>query len=91
MEARCQCGAVSFLTPLPQPLALYICHCYECRLQTGSAFGASAIFPRFDLPPNDLLSCYRYDEALSHPFFFEEKKDVVSEYEGPGAGHALSC
>ncbi|KAF4443404.1 glutathione-dependent formaldehyde-activating [Fusarium albosuccineum] len=59
MEARCQCGSVSFKTPLPQPLALYICHCVACRRQTGSAFGTSAIFPRFKLPETDNLSCYR--------------------------------
>ncbi|KND91365.1 hypothetical protein TOPH_04131 [Tolypocladium ophioglossoides CBS 100239] len=58
MEARCQCGSVAFKTPLPEPLALYICHCAECRRQTSSAFGASAIFPRFKLPDAELLSCY---------------------------------
>jgi hypothetical protein len=58
MEARCQCGEVSFKTPLEKPLALYICHCLECRRQTGSAFGTSAIFPRFQLPETKLLSCY---------------------------------
>ncbi|KAK3382982.1 Mss4-like protein [Lasiosphaeria ovina] len=58
MEARCECGAVVFTTPLPKPLALYICHCSECRRQTGSAFGTSAIFPRFPLPDVELLSCY---------------------------------
>lgn len=62
MEARCQCGSVTFKTPLPQPLALYICHCDACRRQTGSAFGTSAIFPRFELPDTDLLSVYRYGE-----------------------------
>lgn len=60
MEARCQCGSVSFTTPLPQPLALYICHCSECRRQTSSAFGTSAIFPKFELPETELLSCYRW-------------------------------
>lgn len=58
MNASCQCGAVTFKTPLPQPLALYICHCTECRRQTGSAFGSSAIFPTFQLPSSELLSCY---------------------------------
>ncbi|KAI1415090.1 Mss4-like protein [Hypoxylon sp. FL1857] len=60
MDARCQCGSVSFKTPLEKPLALYICHCAECRRQTSSAFGTSAIFPRFDLPRAELLSCYTY-------------------------------
>ena len=58
MDAQCQCGAVRFKTPLPQPLALYICHCSDCRRQTGSAFGTSAIFPRFKLPDAELLSVY---------------------------------
>ncbi|KAI1012473.1 hypothetical protein LB504_008249 [Fusarium proliferatum] len=64
MEARCQCGSVTFKTPLPQPLALYICHCDACRRQTGSAFGTSAIFPRFELPDTDLLSVYRTSALL---------------------------
>jgi len=58
MEARCQCGSVSFKTPMAKPLALYICHCDACRRQTSSAFGTSAIFPRFTLPDTGLLSCY---------------------------------
>ena len=29
---------------------MFICHCYDCRAQSASAFGTSAIFPRFDLP-----------------------------------------
>jgi hypothetical protein len=58
MEARCQCGSVSFQTPLPEPLAVYVCHCDGCKRQTGSAFGTSAIFPRFELPSTDMLSCY---------------------------------
>ena len=58
MDASCQCGAVAFKTPLPKPLALYICHCSECRRQTSSAFGTSAIFPVFKFPDSDLLSVY---------------------------------
>ncbi|ERS99430.1 uncharacterized protein SPSK_04500 [Sporothrix schenckii 1099-18] len=58
MEARCQCGAVSFMTPTAKPLALYICHCHDCRRQSSSAFGTSAIFPRFPLPDDSLISCY---------------------------------
>ncbi|KAF3764532.1 hypothetical protein M406DRAFT_322642 [Cryphonectria parasitica EP155] len=58
MDAACQCGAVTFKTPIGRPLALYICHCAECRRQTSSAFGTSAIFPRFELPDAELLSVY---------------------------------
>ncbi|KAH8906278.1 glutathione-dependent formaldehyde-activating [Coniochaeta sp. PMI_546] len=69
MEARCQCGAVSFKTPLEEPLALYICHCLECRRQTSSAFGTSAIFPRFQLPETKLLSCYTRPTASGHTLY----------------------
>ncbi|KAI0020104.1 glutathione-dependent formaldehyde-activating enzyme [Xylariomycetidae sp. FL0641] len=69
MDTRCQCGAVQFKTPLPQPLALYICHCMECRRQTGSAFGTSAIFPRFKLPDVDLLSCYTRPTPSGHDLY----------------------
>jgi hypothetical protein len=60
MNVSCQCGNVAFRTPLSAPLAVYICHCNECRHQSSSAFGCSAIFPRFNLPTSieTLLSCY---------------------------------
>ncbi|KAK4118683.1 hypothetical protein N657DRAFT_651048 [Parathielavia appendiculata] len=51
MEVTCQCGAVTFTTPTPKPLALYHCHCTECRKQTASAYGSSAIFPAAGLFP----------------------------------------
>jgi hypothetical protein len=59
MEASCQCKAVTFKTPTPKPLALYICHCHDCQRQSSSAFGTSAIFPKFQLPDAELLSCYK--------------------------------
>ncbi|EXJ55951.1 hypothetical protein A1O7_08882 [Cladophialophora yegresii CBS 114405] len=49
MEGRCQCGAVKFRTPNDKPVKWFICHCLECRRQSASAFGISAIFPNFDL------------------------------------------
>lgn len=69
MEASCQCGAVSFKTPLPKPLALYICHCSACRRQTSSAFGTSAIFPRFPLPDAKLLNCYTRPTTSGHTLY----------------------
>ncbi|KAH8899287.1 hypothetical protein GQ53DRAFT_816449 [Thozetella sp. PMI_491] len=69
MECRCQCGAVAFKTPIEKPLALYICHCAECRRQTSSAFGASAIFPRFSLPDVELLSVYKRPTASGHTLY----------------------
>jgi hypothetical protein len=41
----CQCGAIRY--ELSQgPLALYACHCRECRKQSASAFGISFIVPQ---------------------------------------------
>ncbi|KAJ5155369.1 hypothetical protein N7492_008172 [Penicillium capsulatum] len=50
MKARCQCGKIQFTTPLDKPLRLHACHCTECRHQSASAFGITAIFPYFELP-----------------------------------------
>ena len=36
----CQCGAVRYEIS-GEPLALYVCHCRECRKQSASAFGLS--------------------------------------------------
>ncbi len=41
----CQCGAVRYESE-GEPLALYVCHCRECRKQSASAFGMSFIVPR---------------------------------------------
>lgn len=41
----CQCGHVRYVAPR-EPLALYICHCTECRKQSSSAFGVSFIIRR---------------------------------------------
>jgi len=41
----CQCGAVRYENA-GAPLALYACHCAECRKQSASAFGMSLLVPR---------------------------------------------
>ncbi|RJE27607.1 Glutathione-dependent formaldehyde-activating enzyme [Aspergillus sclerotialis] len=67
MNARCQCKAITFQTPLPQPLQLYICHCTECRHQSSSAFGISAFFPYFEIPdPSGLIGCYTRPTLKGH-------------------------
>jgi hypothetical protein len=38
----CQCGAVRYAIA-ETPQRLYVCHCRECRKQSGSAFGMSLI------------------------------------------------
>nr|KMM67219.1 hypothetical protein CPAG_03554 [Coccidioides posadasii RMSCC 3488] len=50
MEGQCQCSQVRFTTPLPRPLQIYICHCTECRHQSSSSYGLTAIFPQFEIP-----------------------------------------
>ena len=51
MDVKCQCGAVHFKTPTDDPLKLYHCHCLECRKQSGSAFGTSAVFTSEGIVP----------------------------------------
>ena len=41
----CQCGAIRYKLS-HGPLALYVCHCTECRKQSASAFGISFIVPQ---------------------------------------------
>jgi len=40
----CQCGKVRYECDA-EPLALYVCHCTECRHQSSSAFGMSLTMP----------------------------------------------
>jgi hypothetical protein len=40
----CSCGAVRFETT-GDPVRVGVCHCKECQLRTGSAFGISCYFP----------------------------------------------
>jgi hypothetical protein len=37
---------------------MWHCHCTDCRKQSASAFGTSAIFPFFKLPENDAVSFF---------------------------------
>jgi hypothetical protein len=40
----CQCGELRYEIAA-EPLALYVCHCRECRKQSASAFGLSLRVP----------------------------------------------
>jgi hypothetical protein len=44
----CQCGQVRYEAP-GAPLALYVCHCTECRKQSSSAFGISCTVRRSEV------------------------------------------
>jgi hypothetical protein len=45
LTGGCQCGGVRYAHE-GAPLALYVCHCLECRKQSASAFGLSLDAPR---------------------------------------------
>ncbi|MDF2782337.1 MAG: hypothetical protein K0S96_2142 [Geminicoccaceae bacterium] len=47
VSGGCQCGAARYVIA-GAPLALYVCHCRECRKQSASAFGISLIVRRAD-------------------------------------------
>jgi len=48
LTGGCQCGKIRYAVT-GAPVALYVCHCLECRRQSASAFGISAIFRSADL------------------------------------------
>ena len=45
LTGGCQCGEMRYESA-SEPLALYVCHCLECRKQSASAFGMSLEVPR---------------------------------------------
>ena len=44
MTGGCLCGAIRYQTDI-QPVMVAICHCTNCRKQSGSAFSVNAIVP----------------------------------------------
>ncbi|MBF9044211.1 aldehyde-activating protein [Rhodobacterales bacterium HKCCE4037] len=44
LAGGCQCGAVRYRITAP-PVTCYVCHCDDCRRQSGSAFGMSLQVP----------------------------------------------
>jgi len=44
LTGGCQCGALRYAVSAA-PLEVYVCHCTECRRQSGSAFGVSVYVP----------------------------------------------
>lgn len=44
MEGQCLCGAVRYVSKT-QPIAVVVCHCINCRRQSGSAFSVNALVP----------------------------------------------
>jgi hypothetical protein len=58
MNGSCACGAVKYTTPSVEPLMLFHCHCIDCRKQSSSAFGTSAIFPYFSVADDPSVSFF---------------------------------
>lgn len=44
LTGGCQCGALRYEVRA-EPVALYVCHCLECRAQSASAFGITVSVP----------------------------------------------
>jgi hypothetical protein len=42
--ARCACGQLT-LTARGEPVAVYLCSCFECQRRSGAAFSYAAIYP----------------------------------------------
>ncbi|KAH7081184.1 Mss4-like protein [Paraphoma chrysanthemicola] len=58
MNGSCACGSVTYTTPVKDPIMLFHCHCIDCRKQSSSAFGTSAIFPFFSVADHPSVSYF---------------------------------
>lgn len=63
LKVTCQCASISFSLPYAHLQAIYHCHCTQCRKQSASAFGTSAILPASDVfplspTPHEKLRCW---------------------------------
>ena len=61
----CQCGQVRY-TLTKEPLHLIACHCSECQIQSGSAFGMSMIVRREDLEVTGTTKSYTRTADSGH-------------------------
>ncbi len=60
----CQCGGVRYEVTAT-PLALAVCHCSECKRQSGSAFGMSLVVEKkaFRVTAGELRSFSRQSDS----------------------------
>ncbi|KAF2469269.1 uncharacterized protein BDR25DRAFT_343693 [Lindgomyces ingoldianus] len=84
MNGSCQCGSVKFTTPTKIPINLYHCHCIDCRKQSASAFGTSAIFPFFKLPEDSPAVSHfsRCGSRILHAHVFDNEDPKVVAVKG---------
>jgi hypothetical protein len=86
----CQCGTITLRAPRPRPSAVYICHCLECRKQSASAFGVTAIFPAE--PPLWPLAAPDQDPDPDPDLDLQQPHDVVGLWTRPtDSGNTLEC
>src|SRR5262249_48013891 len=62
----CQCRAVRYVLRA-LPLTLYACHCKECQLQSGSAFGLSMQVPASSVEMKGPTRIAKRADPLSPP------------------------
>jgi hypothetical protein len=58
-EGGCLCRAVRYRVKNP-PVRTSVCHCRNCQLRTGSAFGIGAYFNQADVEIRGDLNTYEY-------------------------------
>jgi hypothetical protein len=66
LTGGCQCGACRYEVDAP-PLFGYVCHCLECRRQSGAAFSASILVPAAALSASGPLATWIREEADDPP------------------------
>jgi hypothetical protein len=58
-EGGCLCGAVRYRVS-DKPVRTAVCHCRNCQLRSGSAFGIGAYFREADVTLSGVLNTYEY-------------------------------
>ena len=46
LTGGCQCGGVRYEVTAEKPYRTHVCHCTDCRKQSGSAFSVTWIIPK---------------------------------------------
>lgn len=57
MSGKCLCGDIQYEV-LGDPVAVVVCHCINCRRQSGSAYSVNALFAQSNVSVNGTLSVF---------------------------------
>jgi len=66
MHGGCLCGLVRYVAT-GRPIAAALCHCDNCRRNTGSAFSVNAMFPETAVTLTGDLAVYADRGDSGHP------------------------